>query len=219
MHTDPVSIGKRSFDVRVVDASQHRVMPWKNGLGTTAEIAIDPPDAELGGRFRWRLSVADVRSSGPFSAFPGYDRTIMVIEGRGMDLIVGDDAPRRVGRLFAPLVFSGDARVECRLIEGPIRDFNVMVDRSRLHSRLDVWRNMTAMQSIDLAAGDRIIHCFGGSVDLVCAFAAWTQPLRANQTAVFRQDASAGASVQAAPVTGIPPTLAVITLMPLASKP
>ena len=40
----------------------------KNGFGTTTEIAIDPPGAGVGGRFRWRLSIADVERSGPFSA-------------------------------------------------------------------------------------------------------------------------------------------------------
>ena len=32
-----------SFAIRVIDASHYRVMPWKNGFGTTTEIAIDPP--------------------------------------------------------------------------------------------------------------------------------------------------------------------------------
>ena len=94
--------------MRIVRPDGHRVMPWKNGFGTTTEIAIDPPTADVGGRFRWRLSIADVERSGPFSAFPGYERTIMVIAGNGMDLAIGDRPAQRLDRLFEPFAFSGE---------------------------------------------------------------------------------------------------------------
>src|SRR5262249_61844367 len=74
--------------LRIIRPDAHRIMPWKNGGGTTTEIAIDPPDADVGGRFRWRPSIAEREGSGAFSAFVGYERTIMVIAGQGMDLSV-----------------------------------------------------------------------------------------------------------------------------------
>jgi uncharacterized protein len=188
-------------------------MPWKNGLGVTREIAIDPPGADLAGRFRWRLSIAEIGSSGPFSAFPGYERTIMVIEGHGMDLAVGNDPARRLDRRFEPFVFSGDAPAEVRLIRGPIRDFNLMVDRSLLQSRTEVWRPGSATRSVDLASADHVIHCFDGAAELASAPPGWSCTLRANETAIFRQDQSAGACLQIAPVTGAPPTIAVIALV------
>ena len=43
-------------------------MPWRNGGGTTSEIVVEPGP---GGRFHFRLSIADVEASGPFSGFPG----------------------------------------------------------------------------------------------------------------------------------------------------
>jgi hypothetical protein len=188
-------------------------MPWKNGLGTTTEIAIDPPDAALGGRFRWRLSIATVQSSGPFSAFPGYERTIMLIEGHGMDLAVGNAAPRRLDRSFEPFVFSGDAAAECRLIDGQVRDFNLMVDRSRMQSRMHVWRGLSAPRSIDLSSADHVIHCFDGAVDLASAPAGWSCVLRANETAIFRQHQPTGTGLQIAPIADAPSTLAVMTLV------
>jgi environmental stress-induced protein Ves len=111
---------------RVLHLSDYQRMPWKNGGGTTTEIwkALSPEGAML-----WRLSIADVASDGPFSEFPGIDRWIMVIEGKGMDLTV-DGRQHRLDDLFQPFAFSGDARTDCRLIEGPIRDFNLMVARS-----------------------------------------------------------------------------------------
>src|SRR5262245_28609327 len=102
-------------------------MPWKNGLGTTREIAINPAGSTMtDAAFRWRFSIADVPQSGPFSSFPGIDRHIMVINGTGMVLRVGSGAPERLGP-FAPFAFSGDAETSCELIDGPIQDFNLMV--------------------------------------------------------------------------------------------
>jgi hypothetical protein len=196
----------------VIDFSQHRSMPWKNGLGSTTEIAIDPPGADLGSRFRWRLSIATVQSSGPFSTFPGYERTIMLIDGHGMDLVVGHEAPRRLDRPFEPFVFSGDASAECRLLEGPIRDFNLMVDRSRLRSRIRVSRALSGAQLIDLSCETHIIHCFDAAIDLVSTSAAWSRALRVNETAVIRQHEAAGTALQIAPASDAPATVAVIDL-------
>src|SRR5262245_12208673 len=152
--------------MRIIRPEAHRIMPWKNGSGRTTEIAIDPPDADVGSRFRWRLSIADVERSGPFSAFAGYERTIMVIAGQGMDLSVGGRPARRLDRAFEPFVFSGDAPAECRLLGGPIRDFNLMVERSSLRCRLEVVHLDATPRVFDLACGERLIHCFDGVVEL-----------------------------------------------------
>ncbi|HEU4539125.1 MAG TPA: HutD family protein, partial [Polyangiaceae bacterium] len=59
--------------------------PWKNGGGTTREIAAMPPDAGTSG-FAWRVSVAEIARPGPFSAFPGVDRQIVLLAGEGVRL-------------------------------------------------------------------------------------------------------------------------------------
>ena len=111
---------------RILRSSDYQRMPWKNGGGTTTEIwkAASPT-----GEMLWRLSIADVASDGPFSEFPGIDRWIMVISGNGMELTIDRMGARRLDRRFAPIIFPGDAKTECRLIDGPIRDFNFMVAR------------------------------------------------------------------------------------------
>jgi uncharacterized protein len=60
----------------------YRRMPWKNGGGETAEIAVFPEGATLDD-FDWRISMATVSADGPFSLFPGVDRTLSVLEGDG----------------------------------------------------------------------------------------------------------------------------------------
>lgn len=147
---------------RILRQADYQRMPWKNGGGTTSEIwKASAPD----GRMLWRLSIAEVASDGPFSAFPGIDRWIMLIEGKGMELSIAGQGTHRVERAFEPLAFSGDASTECRLIAGPIRDFNLMVARD--HARGD-------LQVIGLAAGETrtldhglaALHVLDGAVEL-----------------------------------------------------
>lgn len=112
--------------MRLITPDQFATQAWKNGGGVTHEIAREDRD----GRFLWRLSIADVASDGPFSAFPGLIRILTVIEGAGLCLDTPD------GRLdalpLAPLRFSGDLPIDCRLISGPVRDFNLIWDATRL---------------------------------------------------------------------------------------
>ena len=67
---------------RLLRNADHRRMPWKNGGGETVEVIVHPEGASLSD-FGWRVSMATVASDGPFSVFPGIDRTIVVVEGAG----------------------------------------------------------------------------------------------------------------------------------------
>jgi len=147
---------------RIRDSSDYQRMPWKNGGGTTTEIwkALSPA-----GEMLWRLSIADVASDGPFSEFPGVDRWIMVIEGKGMELDIDGMGKRRLDHAFNPLYFPGYAKTNCRLIDGPIRDFNFMIARSFGKGMLQVLKltpGMVAPFSANIAA----IHVLRGSVEV-----------------------------------------------------
>ncbi|MGW2271041.1 HutD/Ves family protein [Streptomyces yangpuensis] len=114
-------------DVRVLRAADRPATVWKNGGGVTREIAAWPPDADMES-FRWRASLAEVAADGPFSVFPGTDRTLTLAEGAGMDLVVAG-AHRLVDERFAPQDFAGDEPTDCRLLSGPVVNFNVMYRR------------------------------------------------------------------------------------------
>ncbi len=61
-------------------------MPWKNGLGVTTELAVARRPGEDG--FDWRISTATVASPGPFSVFPGIDRSLAIVRGGTLTLNV-----------------------------------------------------------------------------------------------------------------------------------
>jgi environmental stress-induced protein Ves len=108
--------------------------PWKNGAGVTTQLALH----EEGERWVWRLSLAEVAQSGPFSDFAGYERTIMLVEGAGMELEVDGRATDALRLPYRPFVFDGGARTRCSLLSGPVKDLNLIVDRARAGASLDV---------------------------------------------------------------------------------
>lgn len=105
-------------------------MRWQNDGGWTSEIArasSSSPDHA----FDWRISIAEIERDGPFSAFTGCDRTILVLQGEGMELrLDGDPVPALLNTRGRPFVFSGDIGAQCRLLNGATRDFNVMTRRA-----------------------------------------------------------------------------------------
>ena len=119
--------------VKVWRATDYVRMPWKNGGGSTEEITRDAGSGLDG--FGWRLSIADIAESGGFSTFAGYQRVITVIQGAGMVLTVDGEEQRGLLPL-QPFAFKGDSQVACRLITGPIRDFNLIYSPERYHARL-----------------------------------------------------------------------------------
>ncbi|MFF8882268.1 HutD/Ves family protein [Streptomyces flaveolus] len=129
---------------QILRASERTPAPWKNGGGVTSEVAVHPQGAGTDD-FGWRVSVADVARSGPFSTFDGVDRIITVVDGPGMALTV-DGIPHVVDAPYEPFAFPGDAVTECRLLDGPIVDFNVMARRAGTTARVRVERAHTCVR-------------------------------------------------------------------------
>ncbi|MFH8516051.1 HutD family protein [Streptomyces gelaticus] len=122
----------------VLRAADRMAMPWKNGGGVTREIAAHPEGAPLDA-FDWRISLAEVTEDGLFSAFPGVDRTLTVVEGAGMDLMVGGEH-HIVDEPYWPHDFPGDLETEGRLLGGPVVNLNVMCRRGRTVAAVAVVR-------------------------------------------------------------------------------
>ncbi|MFJ2822390.1 HutD family protein [Streptomyces toxytricini] len=137
---------------RVLRAADRAAVAWKNGGGATREIAAWPPGAGMDA-FAWRVSLADVAADGPFSAFPGVDRTLTLAEGAGMDLTIAG-AHRLVDERYAPQRFPGDAPTDCRLLDGPVLNFNVMYRRGTAPADTAVVRGSLA---VSCAPGESLL--------------------------------------------------------------
>lgn len=127
--------------IELIRPDQYTKMLWKNGAGFTLEIARSQGEAD----FEWRISMADVTTSGPFSLFPNKQRIISVLDGQGMVLHV-DDLPAKTlnqGDIFA---FHGESQVQSELVDGVIRDLNLIYDPAKFHAHFQ-WLNDAAEQA------------------------------------------------------------------------
>lgn len=113
--------------MQLLRAADRRASPWKNGGGETWEVASFPPDAGWAD-FDWRISIARVEGSGPFSLFPGIDRTLAVLDGTLQLTVRGQVRPPQTSA-SPPARFDGDAQTFGRVIEGPVTDLNLMLRR------------------------------------------------------------------------------------------
>jgi len=120
--------------IQIHRPSSYLEVPWRNGRGKTLVLLSEPipgPDA-----FAWRLSIACVASDGPFSRFDDCDRTLILLEGRGMTLTHDNGRVDVLRERFALARFPGDVGTTATLHDGPIHDFNVMCQRD--HCTADV---------------------------------------------------------------------------------
>ena len=137
----------------VLRAADYPRMPWKNGGGSTEEITRD---AGVGlDAFGWRLSIADIEASGGFSVFAGYQRIITVLQGAGMTLDV-DGALTEPLLPGDPFAFSGDSQVSCNLLDGPIRDFNLIYAPKRYRASLK-WIDVLQPQRLFTSANTLLL--------------------------------------------------------------
>lgn len=121
--------------ISVIRHDDHQLVPWKNGLGMTREVA-NAHDSE--GRMLWRISLATVDRDGPFSDFTGYRRIIMLLEGKGMTLDFGEHGRAVMDRPFVPVPFDGGWATSATLHDGPTRDLNVVTSAGKANGAVAV---------------------------------------------------------------------------------
>ena len=138
--------------LRIIRSADYPTRPWKNGGGTTRDIAVSPPGASLDA-FVWRLSLAQVDRDGPFSRFDNVDRTLVLLSG-AMTL---HEPGRRIDLVrHQPFVFAGERAIEATVAGGATLDFNVMTRRGRARhvARLESFAKQV---SIAASAGKTIV--------------------------------------------------------------
>ena len=199
MHAVPIAwfafAGRRDSDAQMIrhrlqTPADYRRMPWKNGAGRTTEIAAFPPGAALD-EFDWRVSIADVVRDAPFSAFAGVDRTIVLLAGAGMRL-AGVGGASSLRAVYEPHAFSGDETVNCTLVDGPVRDFNLMLRRGRVTGEVAIVRGAAAR-----IAPARFCLCYAAAGASECVTAGQPPQRIPPDHALLIEDASATGAVPA----------------------
>jgi uncharacterized protein len=159
----------------IVPFDRLKAVPWKNGLGITREIAVEPKGATMDD-FTWRVSIADVDTASPFSRFPGIDRTIVLLEGDGFTMRLDGEHEHALTTPCVPFAFAGEAVVEVALAGGATRDFNLMVRRDAAHGAIDVVHGPVTL-TLD---GDTVLFYLAVGDALIPGTA--TQPIRAGDS-------------------------------------
>ncbi len=114
--------------LQIIPQSLFKPVPWKNGGGITREAIRVPAQ---GAAFVWRVSVAQIDASGPFSDFAAYNRTMVLLKGAGLELEFGNGLQRVLHRVGEMAQFDGALATHCRLLDGPCVDLNLMVAKTK----------------------------------------------------------------------------------------
>lgn len=123
---------------------------WKNGQGKTRQVAIYPHQATLAeNNFLWRLSSATILGDNSFSAFPGFDRWLIVYKGEGLFLNGKKLEPH------SPLHFQGEKVIHCSLVKDQVTDLGLIYDRKKCKAELKVLAG-----TIDVMADTETIFVF-----------------------------------------------------------
>ncbi len=138
----------------IVRRSQLIETPWRNGGGVTLELATDGSNL-----FGWRVSVATVAIDGPFSDFSRHRRAILLLDGAGMRLHHPAGVTALLGR-GANWTFDGALPVVAELVDGPTRDFNLIVAEGHGHPEVALittgrWR-ATVLHALSPGAFDGV---------------------------------------------------------------
>ncbi|MGH8326782.1 MAG: HutD/Ves family protein [Steroidobacteraceae bacterium] len=163
----------------------YRAMPWRNGRGSTLEIARGPAAGE---EFAWRLSLADIQEDTDFSAYPGYSRALVLVDGPSLHLRFRGHGHRFLDSRRRSARFEGDWQTHCTVPQGRCTDLSLIVRRARgmrpatavraptvLHLRTT--RRMVLSEGLHAA-----LFVLDGSVAIVPATRSRPRTVRARQT-------------------------------------
>lgn len=111
----------------LLDPASYLRTPWKNGGGTTVDIAFS---GDI-----WRFGRTPIVQPGPFSDYAGYDRVQVLVSGSGLVL----ETPQGeidVRQPFRPVRFAGETSIVSRLEAGPVEVVNLI--GARAHVKIDI---------------------------------------------------------------------------------
>ena len=109
--------------ITLLDPASYQRTLWKNGGGTTVDIAFSGES--------WRFGRTPIVQPGPFSDYTGYDRVQALVAGSGLVL----ETPQGeidVRQPFRPVRFAGETPIVSRLEAGPVEVVNLIGARAEV---------------------------------------------------------------------------------------
>jgi hypothetical protein len=171
--------------MEIIRFAELRSEPWRNGGGVTRELASHPKAASAqDGAWDWRVSIADVTKAGDFSAFPGMERVLTVLEGELLLLTV--DGAEHPLEKYRPFRFAGDAAAHGALPTGDIRDLNVI-------TRAGSFKGFTSIVEL---SKKRAHPVFGGQLAVLLQGQATVSPGAAEEGAAANDGEAAAAPAE-----------------------
>jgi environmental stress-induced protein Ves len=146
--------------MQILRKSSFRATPWKNGGGITHEALRVPASGEP---FRWRLSVAQIDASGPFSDFAGYRRHMVLLRGAGVRLCFADGTQALLREAGDSAEFDGALATRCELLGGSCVDLNLMVSVAMPDVRARVERLRAPLVLQTESGTQLVLLCVAGS--------------------------------------------------------
>lgn len=150
------------MSINIITPQQWQTQRWQNGGGITHQLCRQDDEQGL----LWRVSIAEVASDGPFSRFDNIDRIIMLLSGEGFSLHGVGANPQLLDTPLMPFAFAGETPIHCSLINGAVRDFNLMTRRAAVQANLQVLTIGRTQQILALSA-QTLLYVAAGSVDAV----------------------------------------------------
>ncbi len=147
--------------VSVLKTRDYQSQPWKNGQGTTLQIAVDGEAP-----YRWRISSAMMVRDCEFSEFPGYQRHLVLLEN-GVVRLGHDNGIEKVLTALEPYTFSGDLKTIAK-VASALSDFNVWTKRGEARASVYTMR-LRQKERVDfpLRGDEHFIYCVEGELELL----------------------------------------------------
>ena len=148
--------------VKIYNSEKYAKKPWKNGGGISEELLVFPKEQD----FTWRISVASIVKSGPFSQYEGYMRAIIPLEG--VIALKHEHDPLTEHKL-GPLEsyrFQGAWNTSCVLKTRSARDFNFIYKPQLVSAQI---ATITLKNSLSLRLNGDIdfLYCAEGGLSLL----------------------------------------------------
>lgn len=106
---------------------------WKNGLGITRTLF---DDADATDAWTWRISIAEITGTQPYSAYPGVRRGQVALGPGAVDLVINGRAVTLA--VDDVIAFDGEDEVSATPHEAGFLDLNVMTRRDTWDSTVEV---------------------------------------------------------------------------------